>query len=788
MAEEHSHCISCVNRRCMIRPQPGVSCDLTCCPLFCGAVFHSCKAEEHHLLCPLLRVPCLNRAYGCPAAMARNQMSAHLEVCPAGVMFCGMEWNHCAVSDTDDDYSYKRLRHAVEVEQLGIAVALKDKCSLLESLGMISIVPTIQRGLFNLTIQFGSLTEPGLSALSDSRPEPARERIANGIHGLNEQDHPKLYKTTLKKPRSFVIAWELVRGANSSDCCAEGAESRLDKLQNGQTADKAMEEHSLTNGCLEMVVQEDLVASQDVAMSSLHNGKEVAQKNIVDLFSGANSASSPADGVETSQQASIQVQFQNRLTADKSMEETSLLINGCLEIDAPQDVMMSPLRAHVVLEDGESEEWMLSTGQSPSASQSQSKNKAVDTSDLEQDVKDAVMEESSRDCTACIRISDTLPLVYGRIHSGTKTFPFPVTLMVTHTAPHVVLEDREPEEWLLPTGQSPSTSQGQSETKTEDKAVDTSDLQQDDYDTVDFCQHESFRACTVHIRSRMDGDRIYFGTKTFSLQVDMLDSDTGVGDMASASACDKDSPQNACPISIHTVRHSLGPDPLLGNCYKFPFACDQSFRRDEFTSHYANVHRDIYDGVNNGWMEHRCPLAFYGCTFSQRRFYPTSPGAKVVHDRHLRSFGVQPHPGAKLSGDSHADQFSGLPNEVLCHIVGFLDSFSLCQLSLVSRNMREVCYNLLQTRGIVELQWEKRLCFRDTWRVSWQVKRKMWRFSTAFSPVLTWGFADVPSMSNHLKQCQYNTVEHRTEPVPLTVGLGPKHLNKLPKSQRPVDF
>lgn len=44
---------------------------------------------------------------------------------------------------------------------------------------------------------------------------------------------------------------------------------------------------------------------------------------------------------------------------------------------------------------------------------------------------------------------------------------------------------------------------------------------------------------------------------------------------------------------------------------------------------------------------------------------------------------------------------------------------------------------------------------------------QVWRFSTAFSPVLSWHFTDLPSMSDHLKMCHFNTVEHKTEPVPL---------------------
>ena len=40
-------------------------------------------------------------------------------------------------------------------------------------------------------------------------------------------------------------------------------------------------------------------------------------------------------------------------------------------------------------------------------------------------------------------------------------------------------------------------------------------------------------------------------------------------------------------------------------------------------------------------MEQRCPLAPYGCTFSQRRLYPGSQGARIIHSENLESFGLR---------------------------------------------------------------------------------------------------------------------------------------------------
>ncbi|XP_054617008.1 F-box only protein 30b [Dunckerocampus dactyliophorus] len=662
MDEDHAHCMSCVNQRCMVRPQPGISCDLITCPLVCGAVFHSCKAEEHHLLCPLLRVPCLNSAYGCPAALVRQQMYAHLEVCPAGVVCCTMEWNRWPVSCMDYS-SYESLSRGVEeVEQLDMALALQDQRTLLESLKLSAVAPTVERGSLSPASKVAKVTEPTVpeafvefpsqsSSSHQTTAGSARERIANGINGLNEQHFTKLYAATLETAKSLATALELVGNASDPDSGTEGMRaeaalqtSRLGRLvQRGLSANGSQEEpdpsSSITNDCLE------IVAAQDQIVPPVHIGKGVAQR-----------------------------------------------------------------AGHVVLQER-----------------------------------------------------------------------------------GLVRQNHKPE-WMLHSCHSfraQDKSLCRSQTKMEDKTVDTSDLEQGDdpmgigeIDLITaaliFCLEESRECRRISDTIRVEGGRINFGTQTFSFPAAVLVTNTRVGDMASASACDHAAPQLSYPSPFRTLRLGLvleaqEVEAVPHNYYlqsngryqhMFPFVCAQPFRRDQFSSHFTNVHGDIHAGLN-GWMEHRCPLAFYGCTFSQRRFYPSRPEAKVVHDRHLRSFGVQPCPGLKPSGDSQSDQFSGLPNEILWHIAGFLDSFSLCQLSLVSRTMRDVCASLLQTRGIVELQWERRQCSSGRRTVSWQIQHKVWRFSTAFSPVLKWGFTNLPSMSDHLKKCQYNTAEHRTEPVPL---------------------
>uniref|UniRef100_A0A8C5I6A6 F-box only protein 30-like n=1 Tax=Gouania willdenowi TaxID=441366 RepID=A0A8C5I6A6_GOUWI len=595
MEEEHVHCLSCFNHRCVLRPEPGVSCDVINCPLLCGAVFHSCKAAEHQMLCALTRIPCLNSGYGCPAVLARNQMYAHLEVCPAGVVCCTMEWNRCPVSCLDYT-SYESLSRGVEeAEQLDMALALQDQRTLLESLKVVSIAPS-------------------------SQEEPLVTESADGINGLDEEPFSELYEATVETARTLAAALDLV--SSSGELGRECANAEVTLIKSRRSGQRSLQNRSedQPGSELEGLTQRFCLPSEETGFNST-------------LGAGA-----PSTG-----------EVEHEKNADASEEEVDFA-----------DLMILPVG-----------------------------------------------------------------------HEG------------------ATMEKKVPDRRKLDTESESDRVLYRPRPKRFHKSVDTSDLQQDDdplglgeIDLITaallFCLEESRECRRISDTVYVDSHRVDFGTQTFTFPAAILVTNTRVGDMASASACD--------------------------HAHTFPFVCGQSFRRDQFSSHFINVHGDIHAGLN-GWMEHRCPLAYYGCTFSQRRFYPSTLGAKVVHDKHLRSFGVQPCPTVAPPTNSQSYQFSRLPMEIMWHIAGFLDSFSLYQLSLVSRTMREVCASRLQTRGIVELQWVQRPCLGP--------KGTVWRFSTAFSPVSWWGFSDIPSMSNHLKKCPFNTVEHRTEAVPLLCTARP---------------
>ncbi|XP_050410451.1 F-box only protein 30 isoform X1 [Patella vulgata] len=256
----------------------------------------------------------------------------------------------------------------------------------------------------------------------------------------------------------------------------------------------------------------------------------------------------------------------------------------------------------------------------------------------------------------------------------------------------------------------------------------------------------------------------------------------------------------------------------------YTFLCAQYFRRDEFSSHTKNVHNDIQSGLN-GMLEHRCPLAYLGCTYTFRKLRPKSDNAYIVHSALLESFGLRyKDPGSvdpylcnarnqdqrsqtgacsrsrSRSGDKGDDlkksvnsmstfrhtprintglswnsaveihfdpelcpedhEYStllNLPFEILQHIARGLDSFSICNLSLTCCLLRDVCCSLLDERGIVVQLWEKkRKQNGEDEKVTWKVKNNSWSFSTAFTPIDSWEFTDHPTVSDHLKTCQYN--------------------------------
>lgn len=670
MESLHSHCLKCINRRCMMRPEAGVCCDLIGCPLVCGAVFHSCKLEEHRLLCPYERLPCLNSGFGCPFTIARIKMAKHLETCPASIVCCTMEWNRWPVSYSDRK-SYENLsKDFDEVEQLDMALALQDQRMLLESLKVTTMVS--KNG-------DKEADEGDKMATASGLPEAV---FGNGSMEMEDEPYNELYRAS-ETSRSLAVALDIL--SNSKDMGA------IVGNLNGEKTDKNGALRNGDNGDSHSVYVAEGGKNVDMQESDSDSECELGAVGGADCAVGTDGE----DGIGWADESDfVELFFEEK---EDSIEEP-INDSDLVWPEMPQDYMPVIALERPMPQQAPPMPFLLSD---------HVRNNFLHH--LPTELRYRCLERKLQNVEVLRGIS-----------------------MFTFNGRRALLSDP----YLF-------------RAKMEDKAVDTSDLEVVDdpmglhgIDLITaallFCLGDSPGGRGISDSRFVDGYHIDFGTQTFSFPSAILATNTMVGDIASASACDHASPQLSNPSPFHTLRLDLVLECVARYQTKqrsmFTFVCGQLFRRDEFSSHFKNVHGDIHAGLN-GWMEQRCPLAYYGCTYSQRRFCPSVQGFRIIHDRHLGSFGVQPGLPLK-TGDglprnncrfsSPCDQFSNLPSEVLQHVAGFLDSFSLCQLSRVSRTMRDICASLLQMRGMVVLLWEKKR--RADGSPSWQITDKVSHF------------------------------------------------------------
>nr|XP_045002607.1 F-box only protein 40 [Jaculus jaculus] len=310
----------------------------------------------------------------------------------------------------------------------------------------------------------------------------------------------------------------------------------------------------------------------------------------------------------------------------------------------------------------------------------------------------------------------------------------------------------------------------------EHKAVDTADLGVTVQDlpkcdlvktTLQCALERELKGHAISESRSIDGLFMDFATQTYRFEPEQFSSGTVLADLLSAAG------PGGLHVELHsecvTRRHNKSSSA-------FTFTCSKFFRRDEFPLHFKNVHSDIQSCLD-GWFQHRCPLAYLGCTFVQNHFRPPGHKAKVIYSHELKTFAIKPEVAPELREGRKSDpppghggksQYSltSLPLEVLQYIAGFLDSVSLSQLSQASVLMRNICATLLQERGMVLLQWKKKRYSHGG--TSWKVHRQIWQFSSLFSQIKNWEFNEVTSMSEHLKTCPFNIVEHKTDPIRLT--------------------
>uniref|UniRef100_A0A3B3YP63 F-box protein 40, tandem duplicate 2 n=1 Tax=Poecilia mexicana TaxID=48701 RepID=A0A3B3YP63_9TELE len=260
---QHLHCDSCYSRRCRARVEPSASCALLPCRLLCGAVFHLCKEEEHLLLCPNVRVPCLNAQYGCPVQLPRSSRAAHLQVCPASVVCCSMEWLRWPVDDTNpnnfnamqDNMMKERETHG---EALDVAMALVDQSDLYARLKMKPLYPELMEQEEEEDIKEESREEVAVGALpiSSMSESHAAEETAQSVA------QPPVIN--MEKYNLFEMMFSMERGA-----CAVAQENLENPKQNQKPADEGRSQKG--PGVLERLGQE--LTPQEYNMYVVHHGR-----------------------------------------------------------------------------------------------------------------------------------------------------------------------------------------------------------------------------------------------------------------------------------------------------------------------------------------------------------------------------------------------------------------------------------------------------------------------------------------------------------------------------------
>ncbi|XP_030621074.1 LOW QUALITY PROTEIN: F-box only protein 40 [Chanos chanos] len=671
--ELHKHCEKCFNRHCRAAVEISVSCVVISCRLHCGATFHLCKEDEHRLLCPNEKVPCLNAHYGCPFSMPRYRLAQHLEVCPASLVSCSLEWNRWPVAETDTTFCQSAVKDPNCMDQLDIAMALRDQKCLFSSIKMKTLFPElIERTEGPVNHESGGasggddLLDCKVKSLLPTGENPGEGADWAGVQELSQEEREALAKSKDVACLESYNMWEDIFKKEMGGC-----KQTVKNLESKDNPDGEQEDRS-----------------------SLKNNdpKEDPQ---------GDQGSSSSDSVDVTKTgfAPWQDGVLERLRKEANIAEYNMYLvhHGSMLINFGQLAACTPKE------------------------------------------KD---------------------FVYGNLE------PIEVQTLCSYTVPTSYRAKRnhmkDPSQRAKRVNQSVDTF---------DLGVSTEDLpKSDEVSATLLCSLErEWRGHQICETVATDGLYVDFGTQTYDFPSAPFKATASLADVVVDKV-----PSLHLQVQTECVtrRHNKASSA-------FTYLCCHTFRRDEYPLHFQNVHADIQSNLH-GWFEQRCPLAYLGCTFSQRRFRPSTYRAVVTYNQDLGTFSLQPEippsllQGGKTTSSEHKrarnlDPLSRLPFELLQHIAGFLDSQSLSQLSQVSQLMREVCGTLLHERGMVFLKWEKKTYSHG--ESHWKARKKVWQFSTLFSRVDKWRFEDMPSIAEHLRVCPFYHTESRSEPVAL-VSMG----------------
>uniref|UniRef100_A0A8C4N2S8 F-box protein 40, tandem duplicate 1 n=1 Tax=Eptatretus burgeri TaxID=7764 RepID=A0A8C4N2S8_EPTBU len=736
----HSHCSGCVSRRCRFIGESGnTTCPMVACMLGCGARFHMCKKPEHACLCPLDRVPCINQGYGCPLTMARHRLAQHLQSCSASIVHCSMEWNRWPVTYADRGRLSTTCSGADPALHLDLALARRDQKILMVRLPTSPVLPeTFAIHLWN-------------KAKAASDFDPTGDVQSRKV--MEEHNVGAFVMTTEPKACSDALEhFSRDEGSNDSLRCtstvskgsAVGEKEEIKHLvENGASV------HGDCNGGLCELRQATAEMTQ-----SLSAALAAVRLNQVGLENKRPAALGPARKDPELQRFSTWEHIFSKDHTAKTLQSKS-----------PDELRSADAGMGGIPTDGAKP---FCIHNDASVNGPRPKAKAEEDGGLHTDEQvgqgesglapwqDGVLDRMSHELDSdhynlYLSQQGSMLIRFGQMHACTprhEDFVYgglesqEVRTVSTFKAPTSFHRKRT---YLGDYGTRFKVQKAQ--------GVDTKDLngaycESDKASALLHClEAEARSGHSVSEPSSVDGHLMHVGTQTYPtlfgpcgvLAVDEYGQVEINGDNLD------DWPQLLDLVHNCTLQHP-GPLPSL-----FSFRCAHTFRRDEYTEHFAAIHVHVQPGLL-GWTQQRCPLACYGCNFTQQRFCPDTPNQEMVYLECTDSFAIRSSASCpSLDSNPYAIGLDDLPFEVQRRVAAFLDPGSLARLSLVSRNLRAVCASLLRLCGMVEMCWEPRAGQQGGWREAGLA----WKFSTAISPVRTWTFSPVPSMAQHLAKCPY---------------------------------
>lgn len=806
----HAHCDACYDRNCTVSPQPGNACSLVNCDIVCGARFHRCKADEHRLLCPNARTECVNAIYGCPIDIQRRHICTHLEVCPASVVNCTMEWNRWPVYASERQPQQPLQLAPDNYNQLDIALALRDQRMLTKSMKASKRTRQILTNALNrrhpavpLSAQLTSSDvldveeeqrelDHLLQVMQDEKEAADRERArtppglqrsicnelyrqgpeSNGVDGAGgAADQP--YFPLPRDP--FIHCSHCVRRKERMERIMASHDAMLPPEERKE-AIRVMEEDSSGPSCVDghhtpPLEQHNGLAHDTEACSSglhHHDGRE-------DSFLRGDFIEHPDDIIPAS------------LNSTFSSEDSDLPTPAVFVTQSTTgDVSAAPTRGHSKPIIIQPPAVASSSGNVDKSHRlSCSSNGSLDSRhslSLDLSLESITRYQAKPDsmytflCAQEFR-RDEYPYHFQNVHSDIHgslngwmeqrcpLAPYGCTFSQRRLYPGIegahIIHSENLESFGLCL-----------EAIGERGKPNTEELHAHSLEDSEAC-----KSATLETTPSMEPTN---NSKQPNVLAETSDNIHAISDVAPRNGS-RESGKNGLNVSGNDGKHDAlesiqksSTDSLKCNGFNstesnsgmkaeenetngstVSMAIEDSEigvringnRCDSEKLDQSGVETDSCNSVCQGNQDAKLRNVEDGAEVSQRFEDTGRPNDEM--DRRSSS-----HP----AGNSGVDHLGRLPLELLRYLVTFLDSFTINHVAMTSKLLRQVCCSLLEERGMVVLQWEKH-------RGHWETTMKVWHFSTAFTPVRSWGFQDNPPIAEHLKRCPFNDRNVATGPV-----------------------